>query len=98
MVRVFLPQHLQVLAGAPREVSLDFVGPVTQRFLLDALEAKYPALKGTLRDHVTQERRALVRFFVCQEDWSHESADKPLPEKVARGEEPFVVIGAVAGG
>jgi sulfur-carrier protein len=97
-VRVFLPQHLQVLAGAPREVQLDISGPITQRTILDALETKYPALRGTLRDHDTQKRRALVRFFACQEDLSNESPDAPLPEKVAAGVEPFIIIGAVAGG
>ncbi|HEY1685004.1 MAG TPA: MoaD/ThiS family protein [Tepidisphaeraceae bacterium] len=98
MIRVFLPQHLQVLASAPREVTLEVSSSVTQRTILDALEQKYPALKGTLRDHVTQQRRALVRFFVCQEDWSNELADKALPEKIATGAEPFIIIGAVAGG
>jgi hypothetical protein len=98
MIRVLLPQHLQVLASAPREVKVEVAGPVTQRTILDALEAKYPALNGTLRDHVTQKRRAMVRFFACQEDLSNESPDAPVPEKVANGQEPFIIIGAIAGG
>ena len=99
MIRVILPQHLQNLAGAPREVQVDVAdGPATQRAILDALEAKYPMLRGTIREHGTQKRRPMVRFFACEEDWSHESPDAPLPEKVARGEEPFFIIGAIAGG
>lgn len=98
MVRVILPQHLQSLAGAPREVALEVEAPVTQRAVLDALEARYPMLRGTIRDHVTQKRRALLRFFACQEDWSHESPDAPLPQPVAAGAEPFFIIGAIAGG
>ena len=100
MIRVILPQHLQNLAGAPREVQVNLAGdgPVTQRAILDALEAKYPMLRGTIREHGTQKRRPMVRFFACEEDWSHESPDAALPEKVARGEEPFFIIGAIAGG
>ena len=98
MVRVILPQHLRVLANVDREVQVDVAGPVTQRKVLDALEAKYPMLSGTMRDHVTGQRRKLVRFFACQEDLSSESPDTPLPEKVATGEEAYYVIGAIAGG
>ena len=98
MIRVILPQHLRELAGTGREVQLDVAGPVTQRTILDALEARYPTLRGTIRDHVTSERRKLVRFFACEEDLSHESPDKALPEKVACGVEPFFIIGAIAGG
>ena len=98
MIRVILPQHLQVLATAPREVQLDVVAPITQCNILDALETKFPALRGTLRDHDTQKRRALVRFFACQEDLSNESPDTPVPEKVAAGIEPYIIIGAIAGG
>jgi hypothetical protein len=98
MIRVVLPQHLQVLASAPREVHLDVPAPITQRRILDALEKKYPALSGTLRDHVTQKRRPMVRFFACEEDISHNSPDEILSEKIARGEEPFFIIGAIAGG
>jgi hypothetical protein len=96
---VVLPQHLRILAGdVPREVSLDVAGPITQRSILDALEARYPALRGTLRDHVTQKRRPLVRFFACTEDLSHEPPDAPLPDAVASGAEAFYIIGAIAGG
>jgi sulfur-carrier protein len=98
MVRVHLPQHLQVLAGAPREVQLDAASPVTQRTILDALEARYPGLCGAIREHVTLKRRPMVRFFACQEDLSHESPDAPVPEEVASGREPFFIIGAIAGG
>jgi hypothetical protein len=98
MVRAILPQHLQVLANAPREVRLEIQGPVTRASILDALEARYPMLRGTLRDHVTQKRRALVRFFACQEDVSNDPSDKPLPELIASGEEAFYIIGAIAGG
>jgi hypothetical protein len=98
MIRVILPQHLQVLAGAPREVHLDIPAPITQRTILDALEARYPALAGTLRDRLTGQRRPLVRFFACQEDLSHDLPDAPLPEKVVSGDEPFFIIGAIAGG
>jgi hypothetical protein len=99
MVRVMLPQHLQVLSGSPREVKLDVAAsPVTQRAVLDALEARFPMLRGTLRDHVTQKRRPMVRFFACEEDLSHESPDAALPDSVASGEEPLYIIGAIAGG
>jgi hypothetical protein len=98
MVRVVLPQHLRVLAGVGREVTVDVVGVVTQRSVLDAVEAKYPMLTGTMRDHVTKKRRPLVRFFACQDDLSDEPADAPLPEAVSSGKEPYFVIGAIAGG
>ena len=100
MIRVVLPQHLRTLAnlGTEREVQVEVTGPVTQRTVLDAVEAKYPMLRGTMRDHDTQKRRPLVRFFACEEDWSHEPPDAPLPEPVASGKEPFFIIGAIAGG
>lgn len=98
MIRVVLPFHLRTLARVEGEVQLEVKGPVTQRSILDALEARYPMLCGTIRDHVTQQRRAFVRFFACEEDLSHESPDAPLPEPVASGAEPFLVIGAIAGG
>ena len=98
MIRVVLPFHLRTLAHVDGEVDLEVNGPVTQRSILDALEARYPMLCGTIRDHVTQQRRAFVRFFACEEDVSHESPDAPLPEAVASGAEPFLVIGAIAGG
>ncbi len=98
MIRVVLPPHLRTLASVDREVTLDVGGPVTQRAVLDALEARYPVLKGAIRDHVTQKRRAFVRFFACQQDLSHEPPDAPLPEAVAKGAEPFLVVGAIAGG
>jgi molybdopterin converting factor small subunit len=98
MIRVELPAHLRTLARVDREVSLDVAGAATQGAVLDALESAYPQLRGTVRDHVTRERRAFVRFFACGEDLSHEPADAPLPEAVARGEEPFVILGAIAGG
>lgn len=98
MITVVLPAHLRTLAKVDGDVMLDVQGPVTQRSILDALEAKYPTLEGTLRDHVTKQRRAFVRFFACAEDLSHESPDAPVPEKVASGEEPFLVVGAIAGG
>jgi hypothetical protein len=100
MIRVVLPQHLRVLANVDREVQVEVApgGPVTQRTILDALEAKYPALRGTIRDHVTLKRRALVRFFACEEDLSHEPPDAPLPDAVAKGVEPFFIVGAIAGG
>src|SRR5881394_1870580 len=98
MIRVVLPQHLRTLASVGREVELEVNSPVTQRTLLDALEAKFPMLSGTIRDQSTKKRRALVRFFACQEDLSHESPDTPLPEKVAKGEEPYIILGAIAGG
>ena len=98
MIRIVLPAHLRTLAKVSGEVQLTVAGPVTQRSILDALEARYPMLQGTIRDHVTQERRAFVRFFACQEDLSHESPDAPLPDAVASGAEPFLVVGAIAGG
>jgi hypothetical protein len=98
MIRVVLPQHLRTLARVNGEVSLAVAGAVTQRAVLDALEARYPMLRGTIRDHATQKRRAFVRFFACGRDLSHEAADAPLPEVVASGSEPFVVLGALAGG
>jgi sulfur-carrier protein len=98
MIRVVLPQHLRTLARVSGEVQLDVAEPVTQRSLLDALEARYPMLQGTIRDHLTQQRRAFLRFFACEEDLSHESPDSPLPEAVTSGKEPFLIIGAIAGG
>ena len=98
MIRVVLPQHLRTLAKVEGEVTLTVTEPVTAQSILDALEARYPMLCGTIRDHVTQERRPLVRFFACMEDLSHEPVDAPLPRRVATGEEPFYVIGAIAGG
>ena len=98
MIRVVLPAHLRKLARVDREVTLDVEGPVTQRSVLDALEARYPMLCGTIRDHVTRRRRAFVRFFACQEDLSNESPDAPLPDAVAKGAEPYLVVGAIAGG
>jgi hypothetical protein len=93
-----LPPHLRTLARVNGKVELQIEGPLTQRSVLDALEAKYPMLRGTIRDHVTQERRSFIRFFACGEDWSHESPDTPLPEAVATGAEPFLIVGALAGG
>ena len=98
MIRVVLPTHLRTLARVGSEVTLDVSGPATQRSLLDALEDRYPVLRGTVRDHVTKERRAFVRYFACQEDLSHEAPDAPLPDPVVEGAEPFLVVGAVAGG
>jgi molybdopterin synthase sulfur carrier subunit len=98
MIRVVLPAHLRKLAQVAGEVQLDVVGPVTQRSVLDALEARYPMLCGTIRDHVMQRRRAFVRFFACEQDLSHELPDTPLPDAVATGAQPLVVLGAVAGG
>ena len=98
MIRVALPAHLRTLAKVNGELKLEVSGPVTQRSVLDALEAKYPMLGGTLRDHVTQKRRPFVRFFACGEDLSHESPDAPLPDAIANGQEPFFVVGAIAGG
>lgn len=98
MTLVVLPAHLRTIAGVSGDVQLDVPPPVTQRSILDALEARYPALQGTIRDHVTQQRRAFVRFFACQEDLSHESPDAPLPDAVASGAEPFLIVGAIAGG
>jgi len=98
MIRVVLPAHLRILARVGGEVQLDVAGEVTQRSVLDALEARYPALQGTIRDHVTQQRRPFVRFFACEDDLSHEPPDAPLPAAVASGAEPFLVVGAIAGG
>ena len=98
MIRVILPAHLRTLASADREISLEVPSPVTPRTIVTAIEQKFPMLKGTIRDHVTQERRPLVRFFACEEDISHNSPDTPLPEKIANGEEPFFIVGAIAGG
>jgi molybdopterin converting factor small subunit len=97
-VRVDLPAHLRTLAKITGEVSLEIEGPITQRTIVDALESRYPALSGTIRDHYTQQRRPFLRFFVCEQDISHESPDAPLPEAIARGTEPFLIIGATAGG
>jgi sulfur-carrier protein len=98
MIRVVLPPHLRTLAHVDGDVELDVNSAVTQRSILDELEAQYPMLQGTMRDHVTRLRRPLVRFFACGEDLSHESPDAPLPEAIAKGSEPFVIIGAIAGG
>ena len=98
MIRVELPYHLRTLAHVDGEVTLDVAGPVTQRSILDALEARYPMLRGTIRDHVTQKRRAFIRFFACEQDVSNDSPDAPLPDAVASGASPFLVIGAIAGG
>ena len=98
MIRVVLPAHLRTLAQVDGEVEIDVDGPATQRSVLDSLEARYPVLRGTLRDHVTQQRRPFVRFYACEEDLSHEPPDAPLPEPVARGAEPFLVVGSMAGG
>lgn len=97
-IRVVLPFHLRSLAQVGSEVQIEVAGPVTQRSVLDALEASYPVLCGTMRDHVTQKRRPFIRFFACEEDLSLESPDAPLPEAVATGKEPFLVVGAIAGG
>lgn len=97
-IRVELPQHLRTLAKTGREVQLEVEGPVTQRSVLDALEAKYPMLCGTVRDHDSKKRRPFLRFFACEQDLSHDSPDAPLPEAVASGKEPFLIIGAIAGG
>ena len=98
MIRVALPHHLRKLARVDGEVELDVKGPVTQRAILDALESRYPVLRGTIRDQVTQKRRAFVRFFACEQDLSHDPPDTPLPNAVATGAETFVVMGAMAGG
>jgi molybdopterin synthase sulfur carrier subunit len=98
MIRVVLPSHLRALAHVRGDVELEVEGPVTQRAVLDALEARYPMLRGTIRDHVTQERRAFLRIFACTEDLSHEPPDAPLPDAVASGAEPLLIIGAIAGG
>ena len=98
MIRVALPYHLRNLAHVDGEVELDIKGAITQRSILDALEAAYPMLRGAIRDHVTLQRRPFLRFFACEQDLSHENPDAPLPETVASGKEPFLVIGAIAGG
>src|SRR5579863_8186846 len=98
MIRVILPQHLRTLAHTNPEVSLEVEPPVTQRSVLDALEARYPMLRGAIRDHGTLQRRPFLRFFACEEDLTHESPDAPLPEAVVSGKEPFIVLGAIAGG
>ncbi len=97
-IRVVLPQHLRTLAHVGSEIQLSLDGQITLRSVLDALEREYPVLRGTIRDHVTQQRRPFLRFFVCAEDWSHEPPDTPLPEAIASGTEPFMIIGAIAGG
>jgi molybdopterin synthase sulfur carrier subunit len=98
VIRVIIPQHLRTLAHVGSEVELELDGPVTLRSVLDALEARYPMLRGTIRDQVTQQRRPFLRFFACEQDLSHEPPDAPLPEAVASGKEPFIIIGAIAGG
>ena len=98
MIRVVLPAHLRTLAKIDGQATLEVVEPITQRAVLDALEAAYPMLRGTIRDHATHERRAFIRFFACEEDLSHESPDAPLPGDVAAGKEPFLIVGAMAGG
>ena len=98
MIRVVLPHHLRTLARVGSEVELDIDPPITQRRIIDTLEANYPMLRGTIRDHSTQRRRALVRFFVCGEDVSHDPPDTPLPDAIAKGAEPFFIMGAIAGG
>jgi len=98
MIRVVLPHHLRTLARVGSEVELDVNGHPTLRSILDAIEAKYPMLRGTIRDHATQQRRSLVRFFACGEDISHEPLDAPLPDAIAKGAEPFFIMGAIAGG
>ena len=98
MIRVVLPHHLRTLASVDREVQLDVPPPVTTRAILDVLESRYPMLRGTIRDHVTQERRPMLRFYACEEDLSHESPDAPLPQAVASGAEPYWIVAAIAGG
>ena len=98
MIRVVLPPHLRILARVDGDVELQVEGPVTQRTVLDALESRYPVLRGTIRDHVTQQRRPFLRFFACEQDLSLEPPDAPLPDAVAMGREPFLIIGAIAGG
>ena len=98
MIRVELPAHLRTLAHVDREVKLDVEGPITLRSVLDAIEARYPVLRGTIRDHVTEQRRPFVRFFACEEDLSHDAPDTPLPDAVATGAEPFLIVGAMSGG
>jgi molybdopterin synthase sulfur carrier subunit len=98
MIRVVLPQHLRTLARVDNELTLDIDGQITQRAVLDAIEARYPMLRGTIRDHVTEKRRPFLRFFACEEDLSHDPPDTPLPDAVAKGTEPFLIVGAMAGG
>ena len=98
IIRVYLPAHLRTLARVSGEAVIEVDGPVTQRSVLDALEARYPMLRGTIRDHATEQRRPFVRFFACEEDVSHEPPDAPLPNAVAAGREPFMIVGAIAGG
>ncbi len=98
MIRVALPYHLRNLARVSEEVEIEVAAPITQRSVLDALEERYPMLRGAIRDHVTLRRRPFLRFFACEQDLSHEPPDSPLPEAVASGKEPFIVIGAIAGG
>ena len=98
MIRVILPAHLRTLARIDDELKIDVNAPVTQRSILDAIEKQYPMLRGTIRDHVTKQRRPFLRFFACEEDLSHESPDAPLPDAIASGAEPFFIIGAIAGG
>lgn len=98
MVRVILPHHLRTLARIQGEVSLDISGPVTQATVLDALEARYPMLRGTIRDHAQKRRRPFIRFFACGQDLSHDATEQLVPDAVARGEEPFLIVGAMAGG
>jgi len=98
MIRVILPFHLRTLAHADAEITLEVEGPITQRSVLDAIEVRYPMLRGAIRDHDTKQRRAFLRFFACEEDLSHEPPDAPLPDAVASGKEPFIIIGAIAGG
>jgi hypothetical protein len=98
VIRVILPAHLRTLARVAGEVTLEVDPPVTQRSVLDALEARYPELRGTVRDHVTRQRRPFIRFFACEQDLSHQPPDAPLPEAVASGREPFLLLGAIAGG
>jgi hypothetical protein len=98
MVRVVVPFHLKTLVGTGSEVALEVAPPVTTRTILDALEARYPALRGTIRDHITQKRRPMLRYYACELDISHDSPDEPLPEAIASGKEPFLIVGAIAGG
>jgi len=98
MIRVVIPPHLRTLAGVRGDVQLEIIGPVTQRSVLDTLEAQYPMLRGAIRDHVTLQRRPFLRFFACEQDLTHEPPDAPLPESVASGKEPYIVLGAIAGG
>jgi sulfur-carrier protein len=98
VIRVVLPEHLRTLARVAGEVIVEVRGPVTQRAVLDALEARFPALRGTLREHATQQRRPMVRFFACEQDWTHAQPDTPLPEPIARGAQPLLIVAAIAGG